>query len=144
VVLYTLNMFHNLLTRKAGIFTVSVDSNWRMKLVNRHFKSAQINRWVIRSDRKMSEKSEMGGPHGDRKQSEVREKCWVAHPELADYLININKSTRFPTEENRINTHFVCPDSYFLKSHIITYMLFKLPRFNKKKFDVCGLRKIEI
>ena len=132
MVFYTLNMFHNLSTRKAGIFTVSVDSNWRRKLVNKHFKSAQINRWVIRSDRKMSGKSETDGPHGDRKQSEVRKKCWVAHPKLAEYLIYINKSTRFPTEENRINTHFVCSDSYFLKSRIITYMLFKLPWFNNK------------
>jgi hypothetical protein len=72
----------------------------------------------------MSGKSETDGPYGDRKQSEAHEKCWVAYPELADYLIYINESTRFPTEENCINTHFEYPDSYFLKLYMITYMLY--------------------
>jgi len=80
----------------------------------------------------MSGKSETDGPHGDQKQSEAHEKWWVALSELADYLIYIIKSTRFPTEENCINTRFVYPDSYFLKSCMITYMLFKLLRFNNK------------
>jgi len=73
----------------------------------------------------MSGKNETDGPHGDQKQSDAHEKCWVAHPELVDYLIYINKSTSLHTEDNCINTPFMYPDSYFLRSYMITYMLFK-------------------